>query len=65
MLLKNNLNNFEFHSFYGTYDFPKAYIEANSITAEVADWLSSLTFITNEGPPKAAYCTFVDELRSF
>ena len=62
---KSSLNDLEFHSFYGTHDFPKSYIEASLITGEVADWLSSLSFITNEGIPKAAYCTFVDELRSF
>jgi hypothetical protein len=62
---KSSLNDLEFHSFYGTHDFPKSYIEASLITGEVADWLSSLSFITNEGTPKEAYCTFVDELRSF
>ncbi|MGK7393574.1 MAG: glycosyl hydrolase 53 family protein [Candidatus Cyclobacteriaceae bacterium M3_2C_046] len=62
---KNSLNNLEFHSFYSTHDFPKSYIEANLFTGEVADWLSSMSFITNEGIPKEAYCTLVDELRSF
>ncbi len=62
---KSSLNDLEFHSFYGTHDFPKSYVEASLITGDVADWLSSLSFITNEGNPKAAYCTFIDELRDF
>jgi hypothetical protein len=62
---KSSLNDLEFHSFYGTHDFPKSYIEASLISGEVADWLSSLSFITNDGNPKEAYCTFVDELSNF
>jgi len=62
---RSSLNDLEFHSFYGTHDFPKSYVEANLITGDVADWLSSLSFITNEGNPKEAYCTLVEELRNF
>ncbi|MEM7654997.1 MAG: hypothetical protein AAF399_02615 [Bacteroidota bacterium] len=53
-----------FFTFWGTYDYPRAFIEASQIgDAELRDWLSTLSFITNEGQAKASYCTFVEALQ--
>ncbi len=63
---KEQSGNLEYFTFWGTYDFPQSFIELSMITdPEFGSWLSSLSFITNQGIPKESYCTFIDELRDF
>ena len=58
--------NLEYFTFWGTYDFPQSFIDLSMISdPEFGSWLSSLSFITNQGTPKESYCTLNDELRRF